>query len=525
MALQPALQAAKVGPAPPALVLAFLDDVYLAGDYRQVAASLARVGAAARQIGLELNPTKREVVTCGGPDSCVDMRLFPAGVRVNSSGAFSILGDPVGQQAFCEAFTTKERVEKARPLLTELAALPDAQTALLLLRHCACFCRVADASRVTPPGLHSTALDAFDAGVRACLEHMCTGPLRSEAWAQATLASSVGGLGLRSTRRHAPAAYLASLVNTAQACVLLDPDYDLATHSAYLAAITAHNQDVLQSDHLRAPVPLTTRQRELSQALDRAVISQLLAPGQGREAARAHLRLLELPGSGAWLHAPPSEALGLHVAPRLFRVMVQLRLRLPVSPEDTRCPLCDGVADTFGDHSRCCPCGGDRVKRHNRFRAVVAARVQAAGLGVEVEKPGLLPLRPDGDGAEDGGRGARHRRPADVWVAQWGLRGAAAFDLAVTSGLRAGAVLSESARSGVAAAEAYEARKRTHLQTEQHCKAEGLQFVPLVAEASSRGWGPTAASTWRQLAGLIAARAVLRRLSPGAGEARPFTDP
>ena len=152
-------------------------------------------------------------------------------------------------------------------------------------------------------------------------------------------------------------------------------------------------------------------------------------------------------------------------------------------------------------------------------------------------KPGLLPLRPDGDGAEDGGRGAGHRRPADVWVAQWGLHGAAAFDLAVTSGLRAGAV--------------YEARKRTHLQTEQHCKAEGLQFVPLVAEASSGGWGPTAASTWRQLAGLIAARsgdspgvetdrllqslsvvlqrenarAVLKRLPPGAGEARPFTDP
>ena len=122
---------------------------------------------------------------------------------------------------------------------------------------------------------------------------------------------------------------------------------------------------------------------------------------------------------------------------------------------------------------------------HNRLRAVVAAGVQAAGLGVEVEKPGLLPLRPDGDGAEDGGRGAGHRRPADVRVAQWGLHGAAAFDLAVTSGLRAGAVLAESARSGVAAAEAYEARKRTHLQTEQHCKAEGLQFVPLVAEASS----------------------------------------
>ena len=310
--------------------------------------------------------------------------------------------------------------------------------------------------------------------------------------------TSAGGLGLRLAQRHAPAAYIASLVGTAASCLALDPAYDLANHSAYLAAVTAHNQDALPPDHLQVPVPPNTRQRELSQALDRAVVSQLLAPGPGREAARAHFHLLQLPGAGAWLHAPPCEALGLHVVPRLFRVMVQLRLRLPVLPADIACPLCDGVADRFGDHSRCCPCGGDWVKRHNRLRSIVAGRAQSAGLTVEVEKPGLLPLRPDEDGVDACGRG--------VWIAQWGLYGPAAFDIAVTSGLRSGTVLLESARSGTAATEAYEARKRTHLQTEQLCVVEGLQFFPLVAEACSGGWGPTAADTWRALGGLIAAR-------------------
>ena len=151
------------------------------------------------------------------------------------------------------------------------------------------------------------------------------------------------------------------------------------------------------------------------------------------------------------------------------------------------------------------PCGGDRVKRHNRLRAVVAARAQAAGLAAEVEKPGLLLLRPAEDGTDEG-RGAGARRPADVWLAQWGLHGAAALDLAVTSGLRAGATLAQSAQSGTAAVEAYEAHKRAHLHTDHHCASEGLQFLPLVAEACSGGWGPTAIATWRTLGGLIAAR-------------------
>ena len=75
---------------------------------------------------------------------------------------------------------------------------------------------------------------------------------------------------MRLAQRHAPAAYIASLVGTAASCLALDPAYDLANHSAYLAAVTAHNQDALPPDHLQVPVPPNTRQRELSQALDRA---------------------------------------------------------------------------------------------------------------------------------------------------------------------------------------------------------------------------------------------------------------
>ena len=163
--------------------------------------------------------------------------------------------------------------------------------------------------------------------------------------------------------------------------------------------------------------------------------------------------------------------------------------------------------DRFGDHALVCPCGGDRVKRHNRLRSTLAARAEAAGLSPEVEKPGLLPARPTELGFCEAGTlaTAQGRRPADVYIPQWGLRGPAAFDLAVTNGLR-GDVLAASAADGSRASAAYEARKRSHQHTEAQCDAQGLQFVPLVAEACGGGWGKTAMSTWRTLGSLISAR-------------------
>ena len=92
--------------------------------------------------------------------------------------------------------------------------------------------------------------------------------------------------------------------------------------------------------------------------------------------------------------------------------MVRLRLRLPLAEDDLACPLCDGVADKFGDHARVCPCGGDRVKRHNELRNLLGGRARAAGLQPELEKANLLPPRPElHGGAEDGSDVARPEPP------------------------------------------------------------------------------------------------------------------
>ncbi|CAK9113266.1 unnamed protein product [Durusdinium trenchii] len=360
--------------------MAYLDDVCLAGDYRVVSAALGRLTAAARQVGLRITPSKCELIPCGGADAAVDPRAFPQGVQINCSGSFTLLGASIGSVAFCEQHTLKERVTKAQPLLLALAELPDPQTALLLLRHCASYCK---------------------------------------AWAQAALSTTHGGLGLHHASVHAPAGYAASVVATHGLCRLLDPTYNSA---ATTEAIQAFNHVLPASEHVPIPAPPTLRQQQLSEALDKIVIAKLAVP----------------------------------------------------------CPLCDGVADCFGVHA---PCGGDRTKRHHALRAILAARAKAAGFHTDVEKPGLLPPRPeDGGAGEDGGSATNGRRPADVWVGNWGLLGPAAFDLAVTSGLRSG-----------------------HLPS---IAADGrrLTILALVAEACSGGWGPTALKTWKELSVALAVR-------------------
>ena len=66
------------------------------------------------------------------------------------------------------------------------------------------------------------------------------------------------------------------------------------------------------------------------------------------------------------------------------------------------------------------------------------------------------------------------------------MHGPAAFDIAVTSGMRQ-SVLTASVTDGSRASTDYEARKCQHLSTLEACTSEGLQFVPLIVEACVAG--------------------------------------
>ena len=109
------------------------------------------------------------------------------------------------------------------------------QTALLLLRTCASYCKLAYSARVVPPNLHREALQLFSADLRSGLEVLAEAELSDQAWLQAQLGILNGGIGLRDPERHAPAAYVSSVWSCQNLYKRSDPGFDLSTGGGHFA--------------------------------------------------------------------------------------------------------------------------------------------------------------------------------------------------------------------------------------------------------------------------------------------------
>ena len=127
------------------------------------------------------------------------------------------------------------------------------------------------------------------------------------------------------------------------------------------------------------------------------------------------------------------------------------------------------------------------MNRPNGLRNATFFALGAAGVCPELEKPGLLPPRPESERELSVGSPLpSQRRPADVYVGRFRDGFPAALDFAATSGMRTD-VLEHSARDGSAAAQLYEGKKRAFLDTAAHCSQEGFSFVPMVVESHGGG--------------------------------------
>ena len=485
----------------------FLDDLVLAGEQSAVANGIAQLRVSAATLGLQLNMSKCELVPTVRGGEGINQQLFDSSMTWKLDGCFKLLGAPIGTAEYCQTLT-EHRAAKVQSSLDAIGELPDPQVALALLRSCASFGKMVFCARATPFDMHQDQLESFDKSVRRCFEQLSGLHPDDKQWLQATLATKVGGLGLRSLSRHSSAAYLASRSCCFRLCQQLDPQHVWEVSNPSSAAHRAALQVNLFAGSAAAvpePVPPDIQQRMLSSSVDTGTLNQLTDPLLACLGFRSHMSILSLDGAGTWLHAIPSEALGTKVAPQLFVPMLQRRLRMPVFEEPFFCPLCDGVMDIWADHALTCACGGDRTKRHNLVRNVAVRLATSAGWRPEPEKPGLLRPRPvqgsrceDGSEGREGGRGPEARRPADIYVPRWDLGGKAALDFAVTSGLRTD-LLEQTATDGLSCLRSYEHSKNSYLDTAEHCASEGITFVPMVVEAHSGAWGPAAAKVWLKL--------------------------
>ena len=277
--------------------------------------------------------------------------------------------------------------------------------------------------------------------------------------------------------------------------------------SAALRACNSKTQpdDALNMDNLRNKA---LRQKKLSRAIDSATHStqkqQCIINHDPLR--RAHLEYTSANACGQWLHILPSKHNHKAAEPLPYKIMIQRRLRAPIFDSEFSCPFCDATVDRYGDHCLVCSGGGDRTRRHNLLRNELFFACTSAGLGCELEKPGLLCPRPfvgavpeDGVMPPSSASTGNARRPADVYVARWRNGIPAAFDLAVTSGLRHD-VASHSFNDPAYACRAYEDHKCNHLNTAAQCHADGIGFFPFIVEADGGGFGPQACNIISEIA-------------------------
>ena len=387
--------------------------------------------------------------------------------------------------------TRRNESKKTLKTLTAIAGHSDPQVALRLLRVCGAFSKLVFSSRVVCPDAHVSELSSFDNDVRRTFSEITGLHPSANEWAQAQRSFKTAGLGLRSSARHAPGAYLASRTTTAEKCRELDPNYlwDADNPDAELRQTLSTFNDLLGTDPVT--LPSCTSQKGLSKRLDQADLHAQLHGNIGTGQRAALLSEL-LPGASGFLTAIPSHSLGLVMKPAEFVTEVKTRLSMRQYPDDRHCPCCDAILDSFGRHAELCMAAGDHTACHNAARNIVGRFACNAGLSPTLEKAELLPPRPDDPASSN------LRRPADVYVPSWDFGSPAAFDFAIVSPQRQD-VLSQASQSSGAAAELYEDRKRSFLNTAAECSEQGVLLVPFVAE-SSGGWGTTGFTTLHKLA-------------------------
>ena len=217
----------------------------------------------------------------------------------------------------------------------------DTQAAIFLLRLSFGIVRATFFMRTTPQSLWVKQAEQFDKKICHTVFHCLGLKPTPEAYDQASVSTTIGGLGVRRIVDHAKGAFTASWYEA-----------QIITKETWVKPSDADCSETYSS------------QRKASSSTDVA-IPQI----------KSHLQRLDSPHANAWLSARPSSMDGSDciLPPRIFRTAVARLLGQPVFSNSLPCPLCEQTMDLYGDHPLCCKKSGDRITRHNRLRNLVPA--------------------------------------------------------------------------------------------------------------------------------------------------------
>ena len=438
--------------------------------------------------GLHLQPDKS---TVWSPSPIAPGVKYPLGrgIKQIEESGIKLLGAPIGSDEFISKFIQK-RIEKIRTITSELPSLHQPHLEFVLLRSCLSLPKISYLLRTTNTSQFQPLLREFDSITREALNRILGGPASDEAWAQAKIPISMGGLGLRAAEDHSSVAFSISLLSAqpiVQTLLHEEEAEPISLPAQLLQDVTAK---VGAEEEVTSEFFQNYTQKMLSSKVDlhnqHLLIEQLKAQGSTREVARFSSVSIKDAHAADYLSVVPSPGLGLLLRPSEFVAAIRYRLGHPVFGSDGPCPACGRPSDRFGDHALNCAWQGERIARHNALRDTLYSAAVKAALGPTKEGQYLIP----GEGG----------KPADVFIPRHSGGKDAALDVTVVNPLQAALVHQAAQTPGHALSVAH---KRKMDKSWQPCNQQGIVFLPLAVE-SLGAWHKSAIQEVKKLGSLLA---------------------
>ena len=407
--IQGALQEVAASLLPGEELCAFLDDVYVVCQPDRVKVLFDLLSEVLlRTAGIELHQGKTRAWNRAG---------IPLG-NVNDIGpeewqaeGITVLGTPTGMDRYISA-KMDERISKEQELWQAIPSVPHLQSAWQILLQSA-NPRCNHTIRTMPPTLCAAYCRSHDEGIWETAKVLLDGLPQGNAVAQqlAALPMRMGGLGLRSAARCAPAAYWASWADALHmirqrtprvaAMVLRSLSQEEEPLGGCLAELHAATGQLDREGFWWRPSwaevfegkrPPANESRDpgewphgwqywASSVLDASFRKNSMLTNQ-TASRQAHLRSHSGRNAGVALSHSPTAA-EYTIRPHLFRVLLLQRLQLPLPITEKTCSGCREPLDILGRHRAACPTTGLLKKRATPTESVMARICREAGARVK----------------------------------------------------------------------------------------------------------------------------------------------
>jgi hypothetical protein len=300
----------------------YLDDGSLGGDANIVIEDLLRIRAMKEKLGLELNDAKCELlVSSEDPTKIEDIinrfKQIAPEIKILTRKELTLLGTPICSEAIDEALSVKLITFNR---LCKNLHMVDTHDAFFLLKNCLAIPKMMYTLR-TAPCFTSQTLLTIDKCIHDTLAAILNVNLEDNAWDQASLPISFGGLGIRKTVQLSVSAFAASATGASALINTILQNCNIKEDHVLQNAIATWKENTGDCDIPNERCSQHVWDNEICNQHLKKVYSTMI-----NDKDRARIKAVTTKEAGHWLNAYPIQKFGLKLDDNQILIAIAIRI-------------------------------------------------------------------------------------------------------------------------------------------------------------------------------------------------------